>query len=164
MPLWTLSSFWNTPWTKSDLIAAWSSGVTLCAILVALGLAVWEHRRAVRVERQNKRRFVEEMAKLLRQAVGACEQCLEALAQPQPPAGPDALAFCNTLLTTFGDSLDVLRPLAPADGRLTVATTQARQLLEPISDGALRLQPARETVELRVQRMRAMLNRLLQMG
>jgi hypothetical protein len=164
MQHWTLASFWSEPWTRSDIISAWSAAITVSAILVALGLAVWEHRRVVRTERQNRRRFVEEMTRLLRQAVDACEQCLEVLARPQPPGGPDAVALCNTLLTTFGDSLDVLRPLAPADGRLTVATTQARQLMEPISDAALRLQSGREAVELRAQRMRAMLNRLLQMG
>lgn len=163
MPQWTLQAFWTTPWTKSDIISAWSSGVTICAILVALGLAVWEHRRAIHAERQNKRRFVEEVTKLVRQAIAACDQCLEALAGPRPPADAEALAACNSLLTTFGDSMDVLRPLAPADGRLTVATTQTRQLLEPISDTALRLQSAHEAVELRAQRMRAALNRLMQL-
>ncbi|MGZ3273341.1 MAG: hypothetical protein ACXU82_07785 [Caulobacteraceae bacterium] len=159
---WTLSAFWNEPWTRSEIISAWSAAVTTVAILVALGLALWEHRRAARVELQNRHRFVEEMARLLRQAVSACEQCLETLAQSHP-GGPDALALCNTLLVTFGDSLDVLRPLAPADGRLTVATTQTRQLLEPISEAAIRLQSAREAVDLRAQRMRVMLNRLLQL-
>jgi hypothetical protein len=163
MQQWTLQTFWTAPWTKSDIISAWSAGVTICAILVALSLAVWERRRAVRTERDNRRRFVEEMTKLLRAAVGACEQCLEALAGPQPPPASDALARCNGLLSTFGDSMDVLRPLAPADGQLTVATTQTRQLLEPISDDGLRLQGAREALDLRAQRMRAMLNRLLQM-
>jgi hypothetical protein len=163
MQQWTFSAFWSTPWTKSDLIAAWSAAVTLCAILTALGLAVWEHRRAVRAERQNKRRFVEEVAKLARGAIAACDQCLEALAGPQPPAELQALAACNTLLATLGDSMDVLRPLAPADGRLAVATTQTRQLLEPISDENLRLQSAHEAVELRAQRMRSALNRLLQL-
>ena len=163
MQQWTLSAFWTTPWTKSDIIEAWSAGVTICAILTALGLAVWEHKRSAMVERQNKRRFVEEVAKLMRQAIAACDQCLEALAGPRPPADAEALAACNSLLTTFGDSMDVLRPLAPADGRLTVATTQTRQLLEPISDASLRLQSAHEAVELRAQRMRAALNRLLQL-
>jgi len=163
MQQWTLSAFWTAPWTKSDIILAWAAGVMLCAVLVALGLAAWEHRRAARAERQNKQRFVEELTKLLRGAVTACEQCMETLSRPQPPGGSDPLAVCNTMLSTFGDSMDVLRPLAPADGRLTVATTQARQLLEPISDTAIRLQPPREAVELRAQRMRAMLNRLLQM-
>jgi hypothetical protein len=114
-------------------------------------------------ERQNKRRFVDEVAKLVRGAIAACDQCLEALAGPQPPAEPEALAACNSLLAAFGDSMDVLRPLAPADGRLTVATTQTRQLLEPISEEALRLQNAWDAVSLRAQRMRAMLNRLLQL-
>src|SRR5215470_16464770 len=123
MQQWTLSAFWNSPWTKSDIILAWSAGVIVCAILVALGLAVWEHRRAARAERQNKRRFVEEVAKLVRAGIGACDQCLETLAGPQPPADREVLATCNSLLSTFGDSMDVLRPLAPADGRLTVATT-----------------------------------------
>jgi hypothetical protein len=163
MQQWTLSAFWNSPWTKSDIIAAWSSAITLCAILAALSLAVWEHRRTVRAERQNRRRFVEEMAKLVRGAIGACEQCLEGLAGPQRPQGADPLSACNTMLTAFGDSLDVLRPLAPADGPLNVATSQARQLLEPISDEAIRLQPAWEAVEIRAQRMRAMLNRILQL-
>lgn len=163
MQQWTLSAFWTEPWTRSEIISAWSAGVTICAILVALSLALWEHRRAARAERQNRRRFVEEMTKLLRGAVAACEQCLESLAGPKPPADAEALAACNTLLSTFGDSMDVLRPLAPAEGNLTVATTQTRQLLEPISDSALRLQSAREAVDLRAQRMRAMLNRLLQM-
>jgi hypothetical protein len=163
MQQWTLSAFWNSPWTKSDIILAWSASVTVCAILVALGLAVWEHKRAARAERQNKRRFVEEVAKLVRAGIGACDECLAALAGPQPPPDPEALAACNNLLTAFGDSMDVLRPLAPADGRLTVATTQSRQLLEPISDAALRLQSAHEAIELRAQRMRAALNRLLQL-
>jgi len=164
MQQWTLLSFWTDPWTKSDIIMAWSAVITLCAILVALGLAVWEHKRAAMAERQNKRRFVEEVAKLVRGAITACDQCLEALANPHPPAKPEELvAACNSLLATFGDSMDVLRPLAPADGRLTVATTQTRQLLEPISEEALRLQNAWDAVSLRAERMRAMLNRLLQM-
>jgi hypothetical protein len=163
MQQWTLTAFWNSPWTKSDIIAAWSSGVTICAILVALGLAVWEHKRAARAERQNKRRFVEEAAKLLRGAITACDQCLEALAGAQPPNDKEAVAACNSLLTTLGDSMDVLRPLAPADGRLTVATTQTRQLLEPISEEALGLQSAWDAVSMRAKRMRAALNRLLQL-
>jgi hypothetical protein len=163
MQHWTLSSFWTAPWTKADIISAWSAGVTICAILVALSLAVWERRRSVRTEQDNRRRFVEETSKLLRAAVGACEQCLETLAGPQPPPAPEALARCNGLLTAFGDSMDVLRPLAPVDGQLTVATTQTRQLLEPISDAGLHLQSAREALDMRAQRMRAMLNRLLQM-
>jgi len=163
MTLWTLSPFWTAPWTRSELISAVSSATTLLAIMVALTLAVWERRRAVRIEKDNRRRFVEETAKLLRAAVGACERCLETLASPQPPPAPDVLAQCNGLLTAFGDSLDVLRPLAPADGQLTVATTQTRQLLEPFSDAGLHLQSAREALDLRAQRMRAMLNRLLQM-
>jgi hypothetical protein len=163
MPPWTLTDFWTQPWTRAEIISAASSAVTLFAILVALTLAVWERRRAVRTENDNRRRFVEEMTKLLRAAVGACEQCLETLAGPQPPPAPDVLARCNGLLAAFGDSLDVLRPLAPADGQLTVATTQARQLLEPFSDAGLHLQSAREALDLRAQRMRAMLNRLLQM-
>jgi hypothetical protein len=163
MQPWTLSAFWSSPWTKSDIIAAWSSGVTICAILVALGLAVWEHRRAVRAELHNKRRFVEEVVKLVRGAIAACDQCLEALADPRPPPGVNAVAACNSLLVTLGDSMDVLRPLAPADGQLTVATTQTRQLLEPISDEALRLQTAWDAVNLRAQRMRTMLNRLMQL-
>jgi hypothetical protein len=163
MQPWTLSAFWTAPWTRSEIISAWSSGITLCAILVALSIAVWEHRRAVRTERDNRRRFVEEVTKLLRAAVGACEQCLETLAGPQPPPMPDVLARCNDMLVAFGDSMDILRPLAPADGQLTVATTQTRQLLEPFSDSGLHLQGAREALDLRAQRMRAMLNRLLQM-
>jgi hypothetical protein len=163
MQQWTLSAFWNSPWTKSDIIGAWYSGVTLCAILVALGLAVWEHRRAVRLELHNKRRFVEELAKLVRGAITACDQCLVALADPRPPPGADAVAACNSLLLTLGDSMDVLRPLAPADDQLTVATTQTRQLLEPISEEALSLQTAWDAVNLRAQRMRAMLNRILQL-
>jgi len=163
MPQWTLSAFWTTPWTKSDIIAAWQAGVTISAVLIALGLAVWEHKRAAMTERQNKRRFVEEVVKLVRAGIGACDQCLATLAGPQPPPAPEVLAVCNNLLQTFGDSMDVLRPLAPADGRLTVATTQTRQLLEPISDSSLRLQSAYEAVELRAQRMRAALNRLMQL-
>ena len=31
MPQWTLTAFWNSPWTKSDIILAWSAGVTVCA-------------------------------------------------------------------------------------------------------------------------------------
>jgi hypothetical protein len=104
------------------------------------------------------------MAKLVRQAITACEQCMETLAAgTRPKDAPDPLDLCNTLLSTVGDSMDVLRPLAPADGRLTVTTTQARQLMEPISDEAVRLQSPWEAVEMRAQRMRAMLNRLLQM-
>jgi hypothetical protein len=156
-------AFWTEPWTRSEIISAVSSAVTLCAILVALTIAVWEHRRAARAERHNRRRFVEEMTKLLRAAVGACEQSLETLAGPQPPPAAEALARCNSLLAAFADSMDVLRPLAPAEGDLTVATTQTRQLLEPFSDDGLRLQSAREALDLRAQRMRAMLNRLLQM-
>jgi len=135
----------------------------LCAILAAVGLAVFEHKRADLAERHNKRRFVEEAAKLVRGAITACDQCLESLAGPKPPPDPEALAACNSLLTTLGDSMDVLRPLAPADGKLTVATTQARQLLEPISEDALRLQNAWDAVSFRAQRMRAALNRLLQL-
>jgi hypothetical protein len=164
MQQWTLQAFWTSPWTKSDIILAFSSGVTICAILVALSLAVWEHKRADLADRQNKRRFVEEVVKLMRGAITACDQCLEALANPQPTSDPEALvAACNSLLTSFGDSMDVLRPLAPADGKLTVATTQTRQLLEPISEDAVRLQSAWDAVSLRAQRMRAALNRLLQL-
>jgi hypothetical protein len=163
MQQWTLTAFWTTPWTKSEIISAWSAAVTICAILVALGLAVWEHKRAARAERQNKQRFVEEVVKLVRGAITACDQCLEALAGPHPPGDNEALAACNSLLTTLGDSMDVLRPLAPADGRLTVATTQTRQLLEPISDEAVGLQNAWDAVSLRAQRMRTALNRLLQL-
>jgi hypothetical protein len=163
MQQWTLSAFWNSPWTKSDIISAWSATVTLCAILAALGLAVWEHKRAARAEQQNKRRFVEEVAKLMRGAIAACDQCLEVLAGAQPPGDKEAVAACNSLLTTLADSMDVLRPLAPADGRLTVATTQTRQLLEPISEEALSLQNPWDAVSLRAQRMRAVLNRLLQL-
>jgi hypothetical protein len=163
MQQWTLWDFWNSPWTKSDIIFAWSAVITLCAILAALGLAVWEHKRAALTERHNRRRFVEEVARLVRGAIAACDQCLEALAGPQSPGDPEAVAACNSLLTTLGDSMDVLRPLAPADGRLTVATTQTRQLLEPISEEALRLQNAWDAVSLRAQRMRAALNRLLQL-
>jgi hypothetical protein len=163
MQQWTLVAFWTSPWTKSEIISAWSAAVTIGAILVALGLAVWEHKRAARVERQNKQRFVEEVAKLVRGAIAACDQCLEALAGPQPPGDNEALAACNSLLTALGDSMDVLRPLAPADGRLSVATTQTRQLLEPISEEAVRLQNAWDAVSLRAQRMRAALNRLLQL-
>jgi len=159
----TLSAFWTEPWTRSEIISAFSSAVTLAAILIALSLAIWERRRAVRTERDNRRRFVEEMTKLLRAAVGAVEQSQETLAGPKPPSAADTVARCNSLLTAFGDSMDVLHPLAPADGQLTVATTQTRQLLEPLSDAGLRLQSAREALDLRAQRMRAMLNRLLQM-
>ena len=159
----TLSAFWTEPWTRSEIISAFSSAVTLAAILIALSLAVWERRRAVRTERDNRRRFVEEMTKLLRAAVGAVEQSQETLAGPKPPPTADTLARCNSLLTAFGDSMDVLRPLAPADGKLTVATTQTRQLLEPIPEDALRLQNAWDAVSMRAQRMRAALNRLLQL-
>jgi len=163
MPQWTLSAFWTAPWTRSEVISAVSSAITLCAILVALSVAVWEHRRAVRTEQANRRRFVEEVAKLLRAAVGACEQCLETLAGPEPPPAKTVLKRCNGLLTAFGDSMDVLRPLAPPEGPLTVAATQTRQLLEPFSDAGLHLTSAREALDIRAQRMRAMLNRLLQM-
>ncbi len=127
---WTFTAFWTDPWTKSDIIAAWSAAISVSAILAALALAVWEHRRASRADARRRRDFIDAAVAVLDEAISQAQAFEDAcLSQSDQAAAIGILS--NITLERAKSSLSALRPVAPPDGPLALALTGAVEALVP---------------------------------
>lgn len=128
---WTFAAFWIEPWQKADIIAVWSGLFSAAAIVVALGLALWEHRRSQVLERARRLEFRATVTEIVATALEELCLCRRAAADEEYKWFPFAAGW-NRKALDAREALSALVGAAPPDAALVMLMMRAIRSLKGV--------------------------------
>ena len=109
------------PWTLAPPLEDNSGLLSLMALGLALGIAVYQNWLAKRAEGRRRNDFVKLAAGLVGTMTCSAEECIQAIKSGQLDAAANKFAHDMKVAT---DSLEAIRPAAPPDAQLILTVTE----------------------------------------